>query len=280
MSGALTEIARQDSRTLSFGLSKACLLGESLLNDPGRLRDAVSVMEKNTELSGKLLVAAVRGKAGEILGKKHKDETSAGCFIADWYKREMGKDGSTLMLKLEDLAIALREGKGVLIPVISYDKEDKTFILDGAAVVKGRAPEYAAKAETNGLAWVKGLGRGRLLDLTGKEAGAALKVSGQTVRVSFTEEDELVCGITVKVRGSAEEYPGGTDQTELEGMFATFIEDEIAATHEFLKKHGVDGYGLEERLSKRKPGTYRANNGMPQKYRLNVSAEVRIDNFQ
>lgn len=276
---AVAMIAMNDAspKTLSYGLSKAVIFGEELLEDDEQLKAAAAALVKNGEICGKLLVMATRGEASELLKNEPENEKSLGFYIQKHYKNAARQASSTLMLELETFAEALRRGDGVLIPLISFDDESKRFEFSGAAVVKEGLMGFVEEDEINGLCWVKGLGAGRILHLDEDDERATLRVSRQRARISFYEDEGLVCRLRVNVQGVLEENTN-FDAKSAEKAFAKKISDEIRETQKSLAKLGIDGYGLADKLQKRAPRLHEMHGGLPDRMVMDVEVRVRISN--
>jgi len=277
LSEAIRGINEESSKALSFWLSKTCLLGEELLMDENRLREAINSLEKNNEISVKLIILAVRGEGADTLKKEVKGENALGYYIANYYKHAKNKATSALLIELETLAGALREGSGVLIPVYSCNEENVPE-FSGAAMVKGELLGYASDDELKGIAWAKGLGRGRALTAKTDDNSATFMITGQSVRYGFHEEDGgVVCTMRVKAEGELMDFTPDMQISKLEGLFADAIIDEIKDTHAFLSGYGIDGYRLKERLYKRFPSLLEKY-GDFERYSINAEVFITINN--
>jgi len=283
LSSAMYELNEVNPRALSFALSKACLLGEELLQDASKLREVIGALDQNNEISGKLLIAAVHGEAADALSEVLKDESSFGAYISNHYKHARKQAGSALQLELEMLAVALHEDEGVLIPLISYDENNKSLIFSGAALVKGELAGFASNEELEGLAWAKGLGRGRLLSVKLDDAHTTLRITDQNTRYRIREDSQgIVCSISVRTKGHLEEYPQDLYENDeqsayLERIFAEAIVNEIKSTYALLASYDIDGYGLSERLKKHDTELYERYGGQ-ESYKLEITAYVKINN--
>jgi len=280
-STAVDKLNETTPKELNFALSKACIIGEDTLKDAEMLYWLANSLEHNIEISGKLIIMAAKGKASDVLEKQSSDDNSLGNYISNHYKHSRNHGGSAYQLELEELVNALREGRGVAIPLLSFDEANKTFEFKGAAMVKENLIEFVSENELDGMIWAKEMALGRLMSEKTDEGFFVYKVDDQDIKYIFDENnDKLTCSIIVRTSGTLEDHPNKISLqdkiSDIENKFGQQIEKEIEKTYDRLNKYNIDGYSLTERLYKYRPDLYKKYGGINE-CDINVDVSVKIN---
>ena len=254
---ALSLISLGTSQDPYYGQTKAIILGEGLLRDADLLAQAIDAMERNREISRKVVVLACRGDASEILQAEIKGE-QIGMHISNFYNRRNAAMGVAFKKDLESLLKDLRSSGGSVIPAVAV--EDGVISLSGAAMVSGfELAGWLDDAEVRGLMLARGRGENSHITTGFDGTRLPLRLSSQRARIKFERgEFGLICILNIHAKGSVEEYRANSAQdisspenvARLNKLFAGEIEREITAAHKRLTQGGVDGLGLLERMRK------------------------------
>ncbi|MCL2406983.1 MAG: Ger(x)C family spore germination C-terminal domain-containing protein [Defluviitaleaceae bacterium] len=277
----LYELQKQSPKELSYALSKVAIISKDILEDEVRLLEVANALAQNKEICGKLLILAAEESAADVLKNCPPDWKTASGFISNYYKHSNRKATAATRLELEAFATSVREGEGFLLPVINVDDKAKSYGFNKTMLVLENRETVICEDEMSGLAFARGVGRGRLLTASHGTDTAAMRVSAQNTRYAFSEEgNRIMCAMTVNVSGHLEEYTGNITVTAqnteiLERIFAKQIMDDIKDTYLFLKHHEIDGFGVSDRIKKYRPKLYELY-GETKDYLLEVKVNVII----
>ena len=254
---ALSLISLGTSQEPYYGQTKAIILGESLIQDAKLLSQAIDALERNREISRKVVILASRGDAAEILRAQTEGE-ELGMHISNFYDRRSVALGMAFKKDLESVLKDLRSFGGTVIPEVSVT--EGVVSLSGAALVSDFALSgWLDDLEVRGLMLALGRGENSHITAAFDKTLVPLRLSSQTSRVRFERgEKGLECFFNIRAKGSVGEYNANSPQdisspenvSHLNMLFAQSIEKEVSAAIERLKSSGVDGFGLLERMRK------------------------------
>jgi len=254
---ALSLIRLGTSQEPYYGQAKAIILGEGLLDDSALLAQAIDAMERNREISRKVVMLAYRGDSADILRADTEGE-QLGMHISNFYSKSGVALGVAFKKDLESVLKDLRSFGGTVIPLIAV--EDGLISLSGAALVSDfRLTGWLDDSEVRGLMLARGSGKGAHLTADFDGTRVPLRLSYQRARLKFDRDERgLVCVLDIRAKGSVEEYNANSRKdisspenvAKLNELFAHAIEREVSAAHTRLAQSGVDGFGLLERLRK------------------------------
>ncbi|WP_317368768.1 Ger(x)C family spore germination protein, partial [uncultured Tyzzerella sp.] len=222
------------SRNLYYGHTKVVVLGKEILQDEILLRETIDALERNNEISRKIIVLGTTKTAKEILQTIPKDEKMLGIYINDFYKNNKKNSSFTYRVDLEDVIQQLLSTKTTAIPNIQIVDEDVR--LSGLIVLKdNKYTGYLDDATTKGILWIidkKSLGE---IPIPFENGYVSTSIFKKKVDKNFYEQnDKIACKITIDIEGNISEYTLGKNimiDTEkykmIEDEISNYIEKEI-----------------------------------------------------
>lgn len=234
------------SEKLYYGQTRVAVLGKDVLEDDVLFREAVDALERNPEISRKLIMLGTDSAALDILEAKAPGEPFMGLFVSNYYQNR-SRPSATFRLDLEDMTEQLRRGAGV-IPKIQIENEE--IRLEGAAVMKDyKLAGWLNREQTRGYLWAKGNGVGAQLPACFEGTYLTLRVDRNKAKARFYEDGEQsLCVLTIQVEGVIDEL-SKNEKTEnlhaLRRLYEDMIQSEVLEVcRAFQNEFQVDGFGL------------------------------------
>ncbi len=277
------------SKKLYFGHTKAVILGEELIKDEKLFKEAIDALERNQDISRKLIVLCTKDKAEDTLNTESATEPLLGVFISSYYRNNEQTVAVTFLQDMEKTIRQLRASGNVMIPRIEV--EGSEVKLSGCAVVKDfRLVKWLNEKQTRGFLWAKGKADGAQVTVDFNGIRPPLSVESCKSSITFSEESgALACNINVSAAGSVSEFifkEKLSDKGKLNTLCKLY---ENAINEEMLDIIGifrnelkVDGLELKELLRKKDYKLYEKYKGdwdeVYSKMNIAVSTYVQIKN--
>lgn len=251
------------SKNLYYGHTKVVVLGKEILQDEILLREVIDSLERNNEISRKIIVLGTMGTAKEILQTIPKDEKMLGIYINDFYKNNKKNSSFTYRVDLEDIIQQLLATNNTAIPNIQI--VDKDVKLTGLIALKNsKYVGYLNDTTTKGLLWIidkKSLGEISIPFENGYVSTSILK---KKIDKNFYEKDnKIICQFIVNIEGNISEYTLGKNiimDTEkykmVENEISSYLKNEIENSINIIKNLDVDIIGLKELIRKNEYNLY------------------------
>ncbi|MFR4987255.1 MAG: Ger(x)C family spore germination protein [Lachnospirales bacterium] len=251
------------SKNLYYGHTKVVVLGKEILQDEILLREVIDSLERNNEISRKIIVLGTMGTAKEILQTIPKDEKMLGIYINDFYKNNKKNSSFTYRVDLEDIIQQLLATNNTAIPNIQI--VDKDVKLTGLIALKNsKYAGYLNDTTTKGLLWIidkKSLGEISVPFENGYVSTSILK---KKIDKNFYEKDnKIICQFIVNIEGNISEYTLGKNiimDTEkykmVENEISSYLKNEIENSINIIKNLDVDIIGLKELIRKNEYNLY------------------------
>jgi len=283
--GAMQLADAYTGQTMYYGHTKIAVFGRECLRDAGMMRQAFDALERNGELSKKLLILAADGTAADILNAESAEEPLIGTFVADFYKNNANKLRVTVQTDLEAALGALRATGGAVIPHIGV--EDGQVKLSGAAVLVDYAlAGWLDETQTRGWLWFHGAGNASQVVVEYEGLHVPFDVQTCASQLAFEARDgRLVCRVSIDVKGGIEAFTvedgtlGSETQAALECLVGGTIAEEVCAVFELLRdEYQTDVFDLRESLHKWNAPLYRAYSAdWPGAFReMEIEAQVDV----
>ncbi len=292
VSAAMRLIDSYSSQKLYFGQTKVVVLGEELLMDQNLLREAVDALERNRELSRKIIILSSKNSVEDVLKSSAPGEPLMGLFVSDFYKNNLSSAEMAFRQDLESMTRQLRFSGDVLIPQISLegDGEKKDIKLGGTAVIKNyELVGWLDDKQTRGYLWAKENGKGAQVVAEYDNTFIPLRVNKNKAKISLYEENgTIVCHMDIKVKGVIEEYIFANSKISepqelkaLSKVYEDLVRSEVESIFNcFQNEFAVDGFSLQEELRKKNYALYLKNaddfESAFQKMKLTTSVDVEI----
>lgn len=259
LTGAFGIVDSYSSQKMYLGHSKTIILGKDIASDKDLLRGALDAIERNPDISRKIVLYVSDGKAVDVLEADAPGEPLVGLFVSHYLKNN--EKASALIFKqdLEKTVQQLHLNGNAVLPKISVDQGD--IQLSGAAVIKDYSVVgYLDDFETRGYLWVNGKGKGAIVTTLFEKKPLSLNVTQAKRKIVFDEEyNKIVCNIAVQLKGNIGEFYFN-DITlkdkyflrEVEKRYEGVVVNEIVSMLEkFQKEYKVDGHNFAEMLKKK-----------------------------
>ena len=270
---AMGQIDAKISDKVYYGHTKAVVLGESILQDEGLLREVMDTLSRKNEINIKCIVMATDEAAKDILEAKPREQSLLGLYLSGFYNSEGANPAAAVVkLDLEGLIEGLRDTKGAVIPRVtlkeddnkdddSEEEKDKEVAISGVAVLRDFVlAGYVPEEDMAGFLWLMENAAGAQVATEVEEGHITLLVQKSKTKFCIDELDgQLHCTAILHVEGSIEgarfmeDYLYDTQIIKkLQEDFAGKIREEVEDIWKIFQKDlGVDGFGLKELLRKR-----------------------------
>lgn len=290
VSSTIDLIDNYTSKKLYYGHTKAVILGKEVLQDEIFLKETIDFLERNREISRKIIILASKERADNILQTIPKDEKMIGIYINNFYKNNKKNESFTFRVDLENIIQALLSTNGdAIIPVVQTIDGDIRF--GGLAVLKNyKLISFLDDKTTKGLLWI--LDKNSLEDISipFEDGYLPLSIFSKSSKMKFTENGgKIICNLEVNVKGNISEYIFtenimlDTEKYKVSQKgYESHINNEISNSLKHIKSLGADIVGFKERIKKN-------NYKLFEKYSLedknifdylefNIKSNVRVKN--
>lgn len=257
---ALQNINLQSAQNAYYGQTKAIVLGADLLNAPEAMSQVLDAMERNREISRKVVLLATDGKASDIVKAKLSDGRPLGMYIAATYMDKGTRLGIAFKKDLEGLTEELRRNRGLTIPRIQV--VDGVVKLEGVALVSTEPlllQGWLGADEVRGLMIAKGraVGAEVFADMGGNSVPMRVSKNASKLRLG-QDEHGLYCKIEVSIKGSIEGYylggvPSLSQPSATKALAKAYeqeIESQVALVVSRLKSTDVDALSMVDHMRK------------------------------
>ena len=265
LSAAMHAADASVGQSLYYGHTKIAIFGANCLMDATLFKQSINSLDRNSELSQKLIILATEGAAAEILAAKSPGEPLIGTFVANFYKNNEDSVNATVKTDLEQLLLALNTTGHAILPRIAI--EDGEVKLSGAAVLKDAAlAGWLDEVQTRGYLWLHGEGKGAILTVPHEGLRVPFRILQCKRTLTFEEvEGRLICRVKLDAKGSVEEMTVSPDMlidddtlNTLARQFESEIERELQETFAlFQNEYRMDAPNLLGSLYKQNPSLYR-----------------------
>jgi len=258
ISEAFKMIDSYSSQEIYFGHTKVCIIGESILKDKELFKETLDLLERNREISRKLMILSCEEQTKDILSADTKNEPFVGMFLSDFYRNNVNNVGITFRKDLENVVQNVITYGNTVIPRISL--KDDEIKLGGLAVIKDfEFVGWLDESQTRGYSWLSKEKMRESIETEFDNTFIPLKVINKNTKINFTEKDnKLTCNIDIDVTGSIEEYNltenilvDTNKFNELEDKYNDVIKSEVAKTLKTLQnEYHTDAIGLNDMCRK------------------------------
>lgn len=257
VSSAINLIDTYMTKNLYYGHTKAVVLGKEILQDANLLKEVIDALERDNEISRKIIVLGSNTKAQDILEIIPKDEKMVGIYINDFYKNNKKNNSFTYKLDLEDIIQNLLTTNDTVLPSIQIIDGDVR--LAGLMLLKdGQLIDYLDDATTKGLLWIldkKSLGQ---IDVPFEDGYVSTTIFKKKIKEDFYEKNnKIVFDFAINIEGNISEYSLGKNimidnekYINIEKEINSYVQNQINNSINTIKNLDVDVLGLKERIRK------------------------------
>lgn len=256
ISSVINQIDSNTSKNLYFGHTKVVILGYEIMKDATIMKEVLDFLERNREISRKIIILGTLGQAIEIMEVLPKDNEMLGMYISDFYKNNTNPS-FTYKLDLDEIIQNLLTTGDTIIPNIELDKEEVKF--DGLSLIKGyEFISYMNFELTEMLIHIMDkLSLGELC-VPFEDGFIPLDILSKSIKTSISEQNnELVINFDISINVSILEYILGENiliDSEkykiVQYQAEKFLQEGILKSIDFLKLNDVDILGLKELVRK------------------------------
>lgn len=245
------------SKNLYYGHTKVVVFGKQILENENLLKEAIDSLERNNEISRKVIILGTDERAEDILQIVPKDEKMIGIYINDFYKNNKRNSPFTFRVDLEDIIKKLLSTGDCLIPNIKI--VDSDIRLGGLLVIKDyKLVKFLDDNLTKGILWIidkRSLGE---IAIPFEDGYVPINIYKKKINSSFYEKNEkIVYKFDMKLEGNISEYTIGKNimiDTEkykmLEKELSNYINDNIKGSLEVIKDLNADIIEIKEMIRK------------------------------
>ena len=194
------------SQRLYYGHTKAVVLGQKIIENETYLKETIDALERNQEISRKLIVLATKGDAYDILSSI-PEERGLGIFINDFYKNNMYNTSFTFRQDLESIIQGLLLTGNTIIPEIESKNGD--IQISGFAVIKDyKLVSWIDKDMSKNFLWFnKTKNIGGEVSVLFEEGYVPLKIATNNIKMYIKEgEGGIIANIDIDINGNIGEY--------------------------------------------------------------------------
>ena len=207
VNGGMKKLDAYTGQELYYGHTKACILGEDILKDKNLFKQAIDGLERNREISRKLIIMTSRTSSEDILKASIDNNSLTGIFINDFYKNNSQSLNTTFRQDLEGLIKQLLASSNAVIPVIQ--NTDNSLKIGNLAVIKDYSLKgYLNDEQSRGFMFLSGYKLGGDLTIPFENSNTALKITDKntTFNLTKTDDEHFKLIFDIAVEGNIEEY--------------------------------------------------------------------------
>lgn len=286
VSSAMKKIDSVSGQKLYYGHTKVCILSKDILENPTLFKSAVDGLERNREISRKLIIMCSDTKAEKIYKAKTDQNSITGIFINDFYKNNEKSLSVTFRQDLEGVIEQLLSSSNTLIPVIKNDNE--RLKIGSLALIKDyKLADILDEEKSRCLLWLTPYNIGGDLTVDFENTSTALSITDKKTKINIIKNDggkyTLKCDI--KVEGMIDEYIlnqkifDNTNRYQiLQNKYSQVITNEAENAADFLQKeYKADLLDFGEKLRKNYYNDYIALDGKTDSAFENADIVINAD---
>ncbi len=265
IASAVRQADSYSSIQVYLGQLKTVVLGKELLQEKQYLQSVLDELERNQDISGKIILLGTDDKAQDCVNTILKQDSSTGLFIWDFYKNTAQDVAVTKKLDLETFLRELRSSRGSsILPKITAT-EQGIKIGGGIAISDYAFIGSLTNEQEQGVLLLQGEGKGAVIDGIWQNNTIPMWIYQNKSDMSFSEQNnKLLCHVKVSIEGSAEgsrleseSILKSNSLNEIENIFEIIIKSEIENTIALAqKKYQKDIFDIATKLKKQDVALY------------------------
>lgn len=200
---AMEMVNAYSSKEAYYGHTKIIIMGEALLRDKELFSETMDSLEQNRDISQKVILLSSKGRGADILTAEVTEETMAGFFMSDFYKKN--NESIAYRQSLSSLVMDMETNNAFIIPEIEVTTD--SLKTGGAAVMKdNELITWLSDKELEAYLFVKAMGAGAVIETEYEGVFVPIETEKTKSKISFKDEGNLVCTVDISVNANTGEY--------------------------------------------------------------------------
>ena len=292
--GSIDEVDHRTQNTVSFGHTKAIVIGREILEDKALFEGVLDGLIRNMQVARGTMILAVDGKAKDITQSSVGQNPMMGLYIMKYFNNPERPISYAKQQNIGNIMKEIYNNNITTIPVIK-NKDDKVLI-QGAAVVKDyKLVNWLDKDQVKGELFVEGKINEAPIVVSYRDHDLTYNIDNQNSRICFEEVggngSKIEAVIKIEVTGGVVEYSlfegnvifEESSMKEINELIQKQIEKEVMQTIDYAKEINVDFLNIGLEMYRTKPDVWEQyKNSWEQEGFKNtpvrVKSEVMINN--
>ena len=288
---SVEEVQQKTQNTITFSHTKAILFGEELMKDRDLFRTAVDSLVRNNEISRGVYMLAVKGKAEDITKAENYQNPIVGLYVMKHFNNRERGTGYTRQQLLGDMVKEMEETNIAIMPQISNNKEESTFEIEGAAVIRDYSLiGWLSKEEVRGKNFVDSEIKDIPIVIENEGEYLSYQLKRENCRILFKDQaGNLRVNLLIETEGDIAEYISNKEKyvfdeghlAQINDLIEKEIEREVDVAIKKSREINTDFLGIGLQLYRTQPRLWEKykyiwENGEYNKLSIQVDAQNDI----
>lgn len=208
ITGAYKELTTRLNKELNFEHMEALVLGDSLFQDPDKLKQLANHVDRNAQYSKKIPVLAAKGKAADVLEAPTTDANAVGQYISGIYENNASSIIRHFEVSLQEF-ISKMSGEEInfLLPVILLEEEE--ISIENAMVLKdGRNSGIMELKDMERYSWLRNFTTGLEYPLSLSHGVVSMEIEESKCKYGYAMDAEgrLTISLSIEAYAKIGEY--------------------------------------------------------------------------
>ena len=287
--GSIDEVDHRTQNTVSFGHTKAIVIGREILEDKALFEGVLDGLIRNMQVARGTMILAVDGKAKDITQSSVGQNPMMGLYIMKYFNNPERPISYAKQQNIGNIMKEIYNNNITTIPVIK-NKDDKVLI-QGAAVVKDyKLVNWLDKDQVKGELFVEGKINEAPIVVSYRDHDLTYNIDNQNSRICFEEVggngSKIEAVIKIEVTGGVVEYSlfegnvifEENSMKEINELIQKQIEKEVMQTVDYAKGINVDFLNIGLQMYRSKPDIWENyKDGWEQEGFKNIPVRVKSE---
>ena len=287
--GSIDEVDHRTQNTVSFGHTKAIVIGREILEDKALFEGVLDGLIRNMQVARGTMILAVDGKAKDITQSSVGQNPMMGLYIMKYFNNPERPISYAKQQNIGNIMKEIYNNNITTIPVIK-NKDDKVLI-QGAAVVKDyKLVNWLDKDQVKGELFVEGKINEAPIVVSYRDHDLTYNIDNQNSRICFEEVggngSKIEAVIKIEVTGGVVEYSlfegnvifEESSMKEINELIQKQIEKEVMQTIDYAKEINVDFLNIGLEMYRTKPDVWEQyKNSWEQEGFKNIPVRVKSE---
>ena len=287
--GSIDEVDHRTQNTVSFGHTKAIILGKEVLEDRALFEGVLDGLIRNMQVSRGTMILVAEGSAKDITQSSVGQNPMMGLYVMKYFNNPERSISYAKQQSIGNIMKEINNSNVTTIPVIK--KKDDKVIIQGAAVVKDyKLVNWLDKEQVKGELLVEGKVNEAPIVVDYREHSLTYNIESQNAKMSFRPIDgnssKVEAIIDIQVTGGVVEYSlfegneifQESSMREINELIKKQIEKEVMQTVDYAKGINVDFLNIGLQMSRTKPDIWEGyKSGWQQEGLKNIPVRVQSE---